>query len=474
MAVCLALAQNGAIAFENARLHARLRRQLNKQRQTEEALRRLNQELEQRIIERTEQLSNTNAQLAQEVSERARAEADYRQRNRELLSLQSAIAATASSLDLPFLLETVTWEMVKLLEVDGCTILEWDPDADTLAVIAEYGSTDWWGDGKAGKIYRVSDYPLRRQALAERCTQQLSLNEADPDLAEAAHMRSNEIQTLLILPMIFQARVVGLMEISQARAGRAFADNEITLGQLLANQAASAIENARLYKRAQGEIAERKRAEDMIRASLKEKEVLLQEIHHRVKNNLQVVSSLLNLQSGYVQDESAQQMFQESQNRILSMALIHERLYQSQDLARIDLSEYLQTLSAELIHSYRANAAPIKLKIDAEDVLLNIKKAVPCGLIVNELVSNALKHAFPAHQQNGKEPEVRIQLSADPQDRVTLIVSDNGVGFPKDVDLQTLESLGLRLVNTLITQLEGTLELANHDGTEFKLQFSAS
>ncbi len=143
------------------------------------------------------------------------------------------------------------------------------------------------------------------------------------------------------------------------------------------------------------EVTERKRAEDQIRASLNEKEILLQEVHHRVKNNMQIISSLFNLQSGHIKDKQAFEIFKSSQNRVRSMALIHERFYQSDDMARVDFAEYAQNLTSHLFSSHGINPGAIKLNVNIKDVFLDIKTAIPCGLIINELVSNYLKHAFP-------------------------------------------------------------------------------
>ena len=214
---------------------------------------------------------------------------------------------------------------------------------------------------------------------------------------------------------------------------------------------------------------ERKRAEQ-IKVSLREKEVLLQEIHHRVKNNLQVISSLLSLQSGYIEDKQAIEMIEESQNRIKSIALIHEQLYQSKDLARIDLTKYIRHLVADLFRSYGVNSETITLKINIDNILLDMDTAIPCGLIINELASNSLKHAFPA----GKGGEIRIDLHSDKDNQFTLIISDNGVGFPGGLDFRDTKSLGLQLVNTLVDQLGGTIELHSNGGTEFKLAFSST
>jgi two-component sensor histidine kinase len=204
----------------------------------------------------------------------------------------------------------------------------------------------------------------------------------------------------------------------------------------------------------------------ILTASLQEKDVLLKEIHHRVKNNLQVISSLLYLQSQKVKQEPVFEIFRESQNRVKSMALIHEKLYQSRDLAQIDFAEYVHKLTTYLLQSYNVSTHMVQVRLKVEGaVLLGVDRAIPCGLIVNELVSNALKYAFPAHQ-NG---EIYVELYLEPAGRLTLIVGDNGVGFPPDLDFRQTDSLGLQLVNNLVRQLDGVIELQNVGGATFKV-----
>jgi PAS domain S-box-containing protein len=215
------------------------------------------------------------------------------------------------------------------------------------------------------------------------------------------------------------------------------------------------------------DITERKMAQDRLQASLQEKEVLLREIHHRVKNNMQVISSLLNLQSRHIQDPAVLEMFKESQRRIRSMALIHERLYQSSDLSRIEFSQYLRNLATHLFHSYQVDSSRIQLRIEAEEVHLNINTAIPCGLIVNELVSNALKHAFP----EGRSGHLDLDLHRRGGDGYVLRVKDDGVGFPENLDFRKTETLGMQIVSTLVRQIDGSIDLARKMGTEFTIRF---
>ena len=218
------------------------------------------------------------------------------------------------------------------------------------------------------------------------------------------------------------------------------------------------------------DVTERKAAEAAIRASLAEKEVLLKEIHHRVKNNLQVVSSLLGLQSRSIPDAVTRKMFQESQNRVHSMALIHERLYQSENLSEIDFPEYISELASHLFRSYGVSASRVQLRAEIEDVRMTIDAAVPCGLIVNELLSNSLKYAFP----DGRSGEIRIVMQNTGDHQVKLVIADDGIGLPEGVSLWSAKSLGLRLVRTLSEQLGATVEMRSNHGAEIEVMFHAA
>src|SRR5271157_371534 len=214
------------------------------------------------------------------------------------------------------------------------------------------------------------------------------------------------------------------------------------------------------------DITERKRAEEQLRIALREKEVLLKEIHHRVKNNLAVISSLLNMQSKYIRDKRTLEIFRESQNRVKTMALIHTKLYQSSDLARIDFADYVRKLTAALIASYRLEPDGVTLVLDVRDVYFDVNMGIPCGLIINELLTNALKHAFP----DGRKGEVSVSLKPD-NETITLVVADNGIGIPDTIDFRNTESLGFQLVTALVDQLGGTIELARNKGTTFIISF---
>ncbi|WP_413200020.1 PAS domain S-box protein [Nostoc piscinale] len=218
------------------------------------------------------------------------------------------------------------------------------------------------------------------------------------------------------------------------------------------------------------DITEQKQVQEQLKASLKEKEVLLKEIHHRVKNNLGIVSSLLQMQCRRTKDTEATAILRDSQNRIASIALVHEKLYRSADLANIDFAQYIPDLTTHLFDSYNVTSNCIKLKIQVNNASLDIETAIPCGLIINELVSNALKYAFP-HQSTG---EITVSLEQQDNYNLILIIQDNGVGLPQNFDPKHTKTLGIILVQGLVKQLRGTIEVNSQQGTEFKITFTKS
>jgi two-component sensor histidine kinase/ActR/RegA family two-component response regulator len=215
------------------------------------------------------------------------------------------------------------------------------------------------------------------------------------------------------------------------------------------------------------DLAERQRVEEALKAALQEKELLLKEMHHRIKNNLQVISSLLNLQAGSSEDVRVQKILQDSQDRISSIALIHDTLHRSRDLARVDLADYLQNLVAELCRSYGAEAQRITIQTQFEAVWVSTDTAIPCGLVLNELLSNAFKYAFP----HDKQSNIHIALHADSEQEAILTVRDTGVGLPEGLDFRATDSLGLQLVCLLTEQLGGTIALERSGGTAFTVTF---
>jgi two-component sensor histidine kinase/ActR/RegA family two-component response regulator len=223
----------------------------------------------------------------------------------------------------------------------------------------------------------------------------------------------------------------------------------------------------RLNDALQAEIAQRRNAEEAVRHA-REKEVLLQEIHHRVKNNLQIITSLLRMQSRAVRDPAFSEVLRECQNRVASMALIHDKLYRARDLARVSFGEYVRDLTNNILTSYALPARSVRVRLDIDDLSLSLDHAVPCGLILNELMSNCLKHAFPV----GHSGTISVGFHAEGEEELCLVVRDDGVGVPADVDLGRTSSLGWRLVRALVEQLGGVVQCQTAGGTSVEIRFA--
>jgi PAS domain S-box-containing protein len=219
------------------------------------------------------------------------------------------------------------------------------------------------------------------------------------------------------------------------------------------------------------DITERKRMEEQIQASLREKEVMLGEIHHRVRNNLQVICALLDLQARSTQDEQASEALRETRLRVGSMALVHEQLYRASDLAQIDFAAYLQTLASNLFQAYQMAPGRVTLNLDVDNALLEVDKAIPCGFIVNELVTNALRHAFPVDRDG--ENEICIAFHRTAAGECELVVRDNGVGLPVDFQFPTRETIGMLLIGAYSRELKATVAWQSDGGTTCRVVFSA-
>jgi len=216
------------------------------------------------------------------------------------------------------------------------------------------------------------------------------------------------------------------------------------------------------------DISERVDSEKQLRQALQEREVLLGEIHHRVRNNLQVISSLLNLQARTTDDQYVRQAFEESQSRVQSMALIHQQLYEANSFSAVDLGDYVRRLAGHLFRSFGDSTEHIQLELDIEGVSLAVDRAAPCGLIINELLSNSLKYAF----LDNRPGRIYIRAERQPNESILLTMGDDGPGLPPDVGLWNTKTLGLRLVRTLVRQIDGELELGEPPGAEFRIRFA--
>src|SRR5215475_7857956 len=395
---------------------------------------------------------------------RARLAAEVERRRRETEMLADLAQSLSASLDLDTVLRRVVAGAQDLCASERAILMLREPDSDVLTARYAVGAPQMAyaglriesGKGMGGQVLRTAR-PWRTDHYA-----------TDPRFSKeylAGAWAEGNISVLAV-PILTGTRVDGVFYVSNPPF-HSFTDRDEELLVRLATHAAIAIQNAQLYRQAQEELAQRRQAEAQITASLHEKEILLKEVHHRVKNNLQIVSSLLELQSDALDDAALLAQFRDSQDRIRSMALVHETLYQSQELARLDLARYIHTLSAQLVQSYNIDPQRISVRLQVDTVVLDMDQAIPCGLILNELLSNAFKYAFPQNRTG----EVHVELHADTAQKAALVVRDNGIGFPDEIDFRHTESLGLQLVAMLTEQLQGTIALERADGTTFTLTF---
>jgi two-component sensor histidine kinase/DNA-binding NarL/FixJ family response regulator len=323
-------------------------------------------------------------------------------------------------------------------------------------------------EGSEGTPCTTERVPLAAVEMGKRLKQgQIEVVDDASSMPEQPMVLGDGLRSRIRVPLVGQEGLVGVLGLGAEMPG-AFTTEQIGIARELAHSLAIAIQQRQLQRQLQLH-AER------LQVALSEKELLLGEIHHRVKNNLQVICSLLSLQAKQVEDARAIELLADCHNRVKSMALVHEKLYQSADLTRANLVEYIRHLTTHLFRSYQVNPAAVKLTVDVQEAQMAIDRAVPCGLIINELVSNALQHGFPG----GRQGQVYVGLRSE-EDRFTLVVSDDGIGFAPGVDFRNAGSLGLHLVCMLVEQLEGTIELERRSlsdaregsGTTFRITFA--
>jgi two-component sensor histidine kinase len=370
-----------------------------------EQLRVMQASLEQRVVERTADLARANDGLKQEIAERQRAEEAVRESEHRL---QATINCA------PF----------------GAYFFELQPDGRLVLTGA---------NPAAEKVTRAPSQPFFGKAI-EDAFPSLKAGEI-PDAFRRVAANGEDYQNDQV-----EWGDPGIQGVFEFHAFQTGPDRVAVFFQ---------------------DITERKRGEDAIRASLKEKTVLLKEVHHRVKNNLQTVTSLLNLQAVRTKNQAALDTLQETGNRVRSMALLHETLYRSETLGRVNFRTYIENICGHLIRSYGQKAARVKLEPCLQDVSVDLDQAVSCGLIINELVSNALKHAFP----EGRAGRIMVELNTTPEGLIVLKVADDGVGMPPGADIHQTGTLGHQLVFMLTEKLHGTVEVTRENGTAFRIAF---
>lgn len=422
------LTSQATIFLENARL-------LEEMKRTEEALRQTKDDLEMRVRERTAELARVNVLLENDIAERRKAEESLKAERQRFNNILEILPAYLVLLTPDYHVTFANrFFRERFGESHGRRCFEYlfgysEPceNCQAFKALKTAAPHEWEWNGPDGRIYHIYDFPFL-DVDGSNLILEIGLDITDHKKAE------EEIQKL----------------------------NRELEKRVEERTAQLAAANRELHA-----------SEAQLRTALHEKETLLKEIHHRVKNNLQIIHSMLNLQLPYIKDEQAVTLFKESQNRIYTMALIHEKLYRSESLARIDLSEYIRSLVTNLFLSYGVTERAVKLEIYVEDITLDISMVIPCALIINELVSNSLKHAFPeSWKRAGETGRICIDLRrANAKDNIILTVSDNGIGLPEGFEIENCTTVGLRLVNMLVKQLRGTIDQRTNGPAEFTISF---
>lgn len=388
--------------------------------------------------------------------------AELRQKVSQQALLNQIVQAMQDTLVLEDILQTTVNQLHIALQVDRCLIFRPDPENKMMAChVSE--ATD---EGKTLIGIYCDFYRYYRSTLASGEPIVFSKIEHNFPLEIQNAAQICGINSILIVPLLYQESYIGGISLIQCDGFRKWTSNEITFVQSIADHCAIAIHQAELHQELQLQLQQRQQAEEQLKAALREKEILIQEIHHRVKNNLQVISSLLDLQSMQIADPHTQELFRQSQDRIKSIALIHQELYQSQNLGNLNFYEYIQNLSHQLIVSYAVHPNNITLDLNIDQISLNLNTAIVCGLIINELISNALKYGCTLDQKGRIWIEFKLK-----DNQISLVVGNQAIKSDKPINFYAEKSLGLQLVNALVQQLEGKMEIEQSSNTVFKIQF---
>jgi two-component sensor histidine kinase/putative methionine-R-sulfoxide reductase with GAF domain len=420
-----------------------------------------------------------------EITEQRKSDQIIKKKNEYLSLLYEAGKMLSSTLNINKLYETMLEIISKVAECDSLFVASYDKKENLIKynylrdrVIGETIDTSKippiplapLGYGiisnvvRTGKAVILNDYQseLKKVKISFNVSLDLeSKKTSDPD---------HKVGSAIIVPISVDDNIIGVIQIFSGKLN-AYTKEQLSFIEALMQPIGLAINNAVLYQNAQNEIKERKLAEIKISRSLNEKELLLREIHHRVKNNLQIVKSVISIQSRYIKDKNQLKFFNESKDRIQSVALIHELLYQGEDIARVNFFRYISKLTSYLLKSMGVPQDRHCVNIIESDVDMSIDIAIPCGLIINELFSNSVKHAFPGERKGNIYIKL-AQENNDEQGNYELKIKDDGIGLPEGFAFDGSNlSLGMKIVHNLIKQLDGVAEIRNELGTEFKIKF---
>ena len=361
--------------------------------------------------------------------------------------------AVNTAKDLNEFFETLHTQLSKIINTTNFYLALYNKESDTISLPYHIDKKDRFTSFPAGRT--LTSYVIRKGksllATEKDCDDLVKAGEID--------LVGTPSKIWLGVPLKIENEVIGLVGVQNYTEETIYDEEDMKILEFVSDQTALAID--------------RMKKSEQINKDLEEKKVMLMEIHHRVKNNMQVISSMLKLQSRYIRDDHDLKLFNNSCHRVKSMSLIHEKLYQSKDLTSIDFADYAKSLTIHLFSSFGIDVNLIKFIINIKSILLNINMAIPCGLIVNELITNSLKYAFP----DNRKGEISINLKSEPcietpeRKIYSLIVSDNGIGLPAGIDFENIDSFGLQLVNTLLHQLHANLEIDRKSGTSFKIVF---
>jgi two-component sensor histidine kinase len=429
-----------------------------------EAVSKSQETLENKVSERTDELAKTNKQLVSEIEERKKTELVLNQYTTKLQTLEEiykGIISSKSPVDIfKDSAKKINANLVKIAR-SSSAIFDY---TNSSAVLYAFNF-------KENNILETQEkFPLNSFSSFKKLQDSdffwvEDLTKKNDKSEMEKYVLNNGIKSYICVGLKYQGQLIGELNFAFAEPKKF---EQYTLDTILeiSNQIAVAIVQLSLEEKL-------KQHADDLQISLREKEVLLKEIHHRVKNNLQIITSLLYLQSSKIEDVSMLDIFKDSQNRVKSIALVHEKLYQSKDLANIDFSDYLKNLSNFIFSTYKLNIPGLNIDYQLDDIYLSVEVAVPLGLLMNELLSNSLKYAFSVDEVIEKvDPKIQIKLKKIGEDIIELTVCDNGKGLPDNFDIETSESLGLKLVTNLVQQINGKLEVHPKNDTEFKITFN--